>query len=100
MEEYDSIVRNNVSNVDPRPENKSLVSSCWLCKVKQATNGSGEKHKERFVAPSFSQVEEIDYNETFSPVIRYSSIRSMLVVSTHMGWNIHQMYVKTAFLNG
>eukprot|EP00253_Pinus_taeda_P023272 PITA_23272 len=46
------------------------------------------------------QVEGIDYDETFSPTARYSSIRSMLALSTHMGWKIHQMDVKTAFLNG
>jgi len=50
------------------------VSSHWLYKVKQATDGSVEKHKARFVAHGFSQVEGIDYDETFAPVARYSSI--------------------------
>jgi hypothetical protein len=59
-----------------------------------------EKHKARFVARGFSQVEGIDYDETFAPVTRYSSIRSMLALSAQMGWKIHQMDVKTAFLNG
>eukprot|EP00253_Pinus_taeda_P022016 PITA_22016 len=78
----------------------SVVSSRWLYKVKQAANGSVEKHKARFVPRGFSQVEGIDNDETFSPVARYSSIRSMLALSTQMGWKIHQMDVKTAFLNG
>eukprot|EP00253_Pinus_taeda_P018437 PITA_18437 len=69
VEEYDSIVRNNVWDVVPRPENKSLI-------------------------------EGIDYDETFSPVARYSSIRSMLALLAQMGWKIHQIDVKTAFLNG
>ena len=59
VEEYDSIVRNSVWDVVPRPENKSVVSSRWLYKVKQAANGSVEKHKARFVARGFSQVERI-----------------------------------------
>eukprot|EP00253_Pinus_taeda_P005944 PITA_05944 len=83
-----------------RPENKLVVSSHWLYKVKQAADGSVEKYKARFVAHGFSRVEGIDYDENFSPVARYLSIRSMLALSAHMGWKIHQMDVKTAFLNG
>jgi hypothetical protein len=100
VEEYDSIVRNSVWDVVPRPEDKSVVSSHWLYKVKQAADGSVEKHKARFVARGFSQVEGIDYDETFAPVARYSSIRSILALSAQMGWKIHQMDVKTTFLNG
>eukprot|EP00253_Pinus_taeda_P002037 PITA_02037 len=82
-----------------RPENKSVVSSRWLYKVKQAANGSVENHKAGFVSRGFSQVKGIDYVETFSPIARYSSIRSMLALSAQMGWKIHQMDVKTKFLN-
>jgi hypothetical protein len=59
-----------------------------------------KKYKARFVAWGFSQIEGIDYDETFSPVARYSSIRSILALSTQMGWRIHQMDLKTTFLNG
>ena len=99
VEEYDSIVRNSVWDVVLRPENKLLVSSSWLYKVKQAADGSVEKHKVRFFSCGFSQVEGIDYDETFSPIARYSSIRSMFTLSAHMGWKVHQMDVKAAFLN-
>ena len=87
-------------DVVSRPQGKSVVSSKWLYKVKQVVDGSVEKHKARFVARGFSQVEGIDYDETFAPVARYSSIRSMLALSTQMGWKIHQMDVKTSFPNG
>jgi len=59
-----------------------------------------EKHKAKFVAHGLSQVEEIDYDEIFAHVVRYSSIRSILALSTQMGWKIHQMDVKPTFLNG
>eukprot|EP00253_Pinus_taeda_P009394 PITA_09394 len=62
MEEYDSIVKNNVWDVVPRPKDKSVVSSRWLDKVKQAVDGSVEKHKARFVDHGFSQ---IDVKTTF-----------------------------------
>eukprot|EP00253_Pinus_taeda_P011923 PITA_11923 len=70
VEEYDSIVRNSVWDVVLRPEDESMVSSRWLYKIKQATDGSVEKHKTRFVAYGFSQVEGIDYDETFAPIAR------------------------------
>ena len=52
------------------------------------------------MARGFSQIEGIDYEETFAPVARYSSIRTILALSVHMGWHIHQMDVKIVFLNG
>ena len=81
VEEYDLIVRNSAWEVFPRPEGKSVVGSRWIYKVKQAANGSVEKYKARFVARGFSQIEGIDYEETFSPVERYSSIRMILSLS-------------------
>eukprot|EP00253_Pinus_taeda_P029488 PITA_29488 len=83
-----------------RPQGKSVVSSRWLYKVKQAADGSVEKHKARFVSRGFSQVKGINYDEVFAPVARYSSIRLILALSDQMGWKIHQMDVKTEFLSG
>ena len=51
------------------------------------------------MARGFSQVEGVDYEETFAPVARYTSIRSIISIAAEMGWKIHQMDVKTAFLN-
>lgn len=72
VEEYDSIIQNSVWDVVPRPQGKLVVSSRCLYKVKQVADGSAEKHKARFVTQGFSQVERIDYDETFAPVARYS----------------------------
>jgi hypothetical protein len=68
--------------------------------MKHTTNRSIEKHKESFVARGFSQVEGIDFEETFASVARYTSIRMIITLATSMGWKIHQMDVKTTFLNG
>ena len=83
----------------PRPEGKSVVTSRWIYKVKYAIDGSIEKHKARFVARGFSQVEGIDYDKTFASVPRYASIGIVMAIVAEMGWKIHQMDVKTAFLN-
>jgi hypothetical protein len=100
VEEYDSIVKNNVWDIVPRPIDKSVVGSRWIYKVKQVVDGSVEKDNAKFVAQGFSQIKGIDYGETFAPVARYSSIRSILALSAQMGWRLHQMDVKTALLNG
>jgi hypothetical protein len=77
-----------------------VVSSKWLYKIKHAADGSIEKYKARFVARSFSQKESIDYEETFAPVARYTSIRTILALAAKMKWKLHQMDAKTTFLNG
>jgi hypothetical protein len=100
IEEYQSIIKNDVWDVVPRPKEKSIVSSKWIYKTKHSTYGSIEKYKARFVARGFSQKEGIDYEETFAPVARYTSIRTTLAIATVMKWKIHQMDVKTTFLNG
>jgi hypothetical protein len=100
IEEYNSIMKNDVWEVVPRPEGKSVVTSRWLYKLKHAAEGSIEKYKARFVARGFSQVEGVDYDETFALVARYTLIRAVISIAAKMGWKIHEMDVKTAFLNG
>jgi hypothetical protein len=100
MEEYNSIMKNDVWEIVPRPEGKSVVTSRWLYKLKYVADGSIETYKARFVARGFSQVEGVDYDETFAPVARYTLIRSMISIAVEMGWKIHRMDVKIAFLNG
>jgi hypothetical protein len=67
-EEYQSILKNDVWDIVLRPEGKSVVTSKWIYKIKHAIDGSIEKYKARFVARGFSQVEGVDYDETFAPV--------------------------------
>jgi hypothetical protein len=100
VEEYDSIVRNDVWDVVPRPVGKLVVTSRLLYKIKIAADGSVEKHKACFVARGFSHIEGVDYDETFTQVVRYTSIKIIISITVDMGWRIHKMDVKTTFLNG
>ena len=84
----------------PRPKGKSVVTSKWIFKIKHAVDGSVERHKARFVAHGFSQKEGIDYEETFAPIARYTSIRAIISLAAVLGWRLHEMDVKIAFLNG
>jgi hypothetical protein len=88
-EEYQSIMKNDVWDIASRPEGKSVVTYKWIYKIKYAADGSVEKYKVRFVARGFSQVEEIDYEETFAPVSLYTSIRTIITLATSMGWKLH-----------
>ena len=99
-EGYQSIMKNDVWDIVPKQEGKSVVSSKWIYKIKHAADGSIEKYKARFVARGFSQKEGINYEETFSPVERYTSIRAIMALASMMKWDLHQMDVKTTFLNG
>jgi hypothetical protein len=98
--EYQSIIKNDVWEIVPRPKNKDVVSSKWLYKIKHVAEISIEKYKAIFVARVFSQKEDIDYEETFSPISRYTSIRTVISLENKMKWKLHQMNVKTTFLNG
>jgi hypothetical protein len=100
IREYHSIIKNDVWEVVHIPRKKYVVSSKWTYKIKHAAVESIEKHKSRFVARGFSQKEGIDYEETFAPVAIYTSIRTILALEAKMKWKLHQMDVKTTFLNG
>jgi hypothetical protein len=76
--EYQSILKNDAWDIVPRPEGKSVVTSKWIYKIKHAAGGSFEKYKARSVARGFSQAEGVDYDETFDPVARYTSIRTII----------------------
>ena len=78
VEEYSAIMTNDVWEVFPRPHDRSVVGSRWIYKIKYAADGSIEKFKTRFVAKGYAQKEGIHYEETFAPVARYTSIRSII----------------------
>ena len=96
MEEY----QNDVWDIVPKPENKSVVYSKWIYKIKHDADESIQKCKARFVAIGFSHKEGIDYEETFAPIERYTSMRMIMELASIMKWDLHQMDVKTTFLNG
>jgi hypothetical protein len=83
-EEYQSIMNNDVCDVVSRLKEKYVVSLKWIYKTKHVVDGSIEKYKARFVAQSFYQKEGIDYEEKFSLVARYTSIRTIISLAAMM----------------
>jgi hypothetical protein len=99
-EEYHSLMANDTWDLVPLPKGRKLVRCKWVYRTKYASDGSVERHKARLVSKGFSQVEGIDYNETFSPVAKMNSIHLVLSLAASHKWEVHQMDVKSTFLHG
>uniref|UniRef100_A0AAV1UUU9 Reverse transcriptase Ty1/copia-type domain-containing protein n=1 Tax=Peronospora matthiolae TaxID=2874970 RepID=A0AAV1UUU9_9STRA len=82
------------------PNGPRAIGKKWVFKIKRKADGSIEKYKARLVAKVFRQKYGIDYTETFSPVIKYVTLRMVVAISKPFGWPIDQLDVVTAFLYG
>ena len=96
--ELDAHAENSTWSLVHLPAGRRAIGCRWVFTIKDSTNPP--TYKARLVAQGFRQVYGLDYFETFSPVVRYESIRIVLALSAHFGLLIHQMDVSTAFLNG
>ena len=100
-EELNNFERNKVWKLVEKPkECRNVIGTKWIFKNKQDESGIVIRNKARLVAQGFSQVEGIDYGETYAPVARLESIRILLAYATHHNFKLQQMDVKSAFLYG
>ncbi|RVW88887.1 Retrovirus-related Pol polyprotein from transposon TNT 1-94 [Vitis vinifera] len=99
-EEYKSMQDNKVWELVPLPVGTKPIGCKWIFKTKRDSNGNVERYKARLVAKGFTQKEGIDFKETFSPVSMKDSFRIIMALVAHYDLELHQMDVKTTFLNG
>nr|XP_029148837.1 uncharacterized protein LOC114925379 [Arachis hypogaea] len=99
-EEMKSMKDNDVWDLVELPEGVKPIGCKWIFKTKRDSKGNVERYKARLVAKGFTQKEGIDYKETFSPVSSKDSFRTIMALVAHFDLELHQMDVKTAFLNG
>ncbi|KAG7533536.1 Zinc finger CCHC-type superfamily [Arabidopsis thaliana x Arabidopsis arenosa] len=99
-EELNQFTRNDVWDLVPRPAHVNVVGTKWIFKNKIDESGNVVRNKARLVARGYSQVEGVDFDETFAPVARLESIRLLLGIACVLKIKLHQMDVKSAFLNG
>jgi hypothetical protein len=84
----------------PRPHGANVVTGKWIFKLKLHADGSLERYKACYVLRGFTQRPGVDYDETFSPVVKPATIRTVLTLALSRDWPVHQLDVKNAFLHG
>ena len=99
-EELKSMKDNEVWDLVELPKEIETIGCKWIFKTKHDSKGNVERYKARLVAKGYTQKEGIDYKETFSPVSKKDSLRIVMALVAHFDLELHQMDVKTTFLNG
>ncbi|KAK2991288.1 hypothetical protein RJ640_024553 [Escallonia rubra] len=99
-DELSSMEKNQVCELIDLPPGRKTIGNKWVLKVKRKADGSIDKYKARLVAKGYTQLRGVDYEDTFSPVVRFASIRLILAIVAQQDLELFHMDVKTAFLNG
>ena len=100
QKEYNSLKEYQTWDLVDLPPNANLIGCKWVFKTKRKADGQIDRFKARLVAQGFSQQHGVDYEETFAPVAKYKSIRTVLAIGNQLDLEIHQMDVNSAYLNG
>ena len=100
QQEIDSIQKNHTWDLVDLPQGKKHTGTKWVFWIKTKSNGAIDRYKARLVAQVFAQQRDVDYDETFAPTSCASTIRSLVTIATHHGWRVHQLDIKSSFLNG
>ena len=99
-DEYDALIATHTWDLVPRPLNANVIRNMWVFCHKEKSNGQFERYKVRLVANGKGQEIGVDCGETFSPVVKPTTIHTVLNLAVAKKWGIHQLDVKNAFLHG
>ena len=99
-DEFNSLNEHGTWTIVPRPENRKVVSSKWVYRVKYKADGTISRYKARLVARGYTQVFGVDYTDTYAPVTRLETLRLLFALAVQNDWEVRQIDVKTAYLYG
>jgi hypothetical protein len=99
-EEYDALIKNKTCHLVPSDHGQNIIDCKWVYKIKHKADGSIDHYKARLVAKGFKQHYGIDYEDTFSPVVKSATICVVLSLAVSRGWKLRQLDVKNTFLHG
>jgi stress-induced morphogen len=98
--QYNALISNQRWTLCPRPSHNNVVRNKWIFMVKRKSDGSVDRFKARLVAKGFDQKTRIDYHETFSSIIKPTTIRLLLALAVQFDWQLRQLDVSNAFIHG
>jgi histone deacetylase 1/2 len=99
-DEYKALMDNKTWHLVPYKKGSNLIDSKWVYRIKKKADGTIDRYKTRLIAKGFKQRYGIDYEDTFSPVVKAATIRLVLSISVSKGWSLRQLDVKNVFLHG
>jgi hypothetical protein len=98
--EIEALHRNKTWHLVPCIPNTNVIDSKWVYKIKRKADGTIDRYKARLVAKGFKQCYGIDYEDTFSPVVKATTIQVILCIVVSNGWSLRQLDLQNVFLHG
>ncbi len=100
LKEYQALLWTHTWDLVDLPANVNIIGCKWVFKLKYKPDGTIDRYKARLVAKGYNQTHGLDYDETFSPVVKPATIRIVLTIALASRWPVRQLDVQNAFLNG